>query len=89
MGQAREHAARISFLITISAIVGAATINPWYLGQTTITPNWFMLAIATIVEGLSAYFCIVILLNIVNKMGYLPFVIYRLGLGSLLLWMIY
>ena len=28
-----------------------------------------MLGIATIVAGLSAYFCIVILLNIVNKMG--------------------
>ena len=48
-----------------------------------------MLGIATIVAGLSAYFCIVILLNIVNKMGYPPFVIYRLGLDSLLLWMIY
>ena len=89
MGQPREHVARISFLIAIPAIGGAATIKLWDLQHTTITQDWFMLGIATIVAGLSAYFCIVILLNIVNKMGYLPFVIYRLGLGSLLLWMVY
>ena len=89
MGQPREHAARISFLIAIPAIAGAATIKLWDLQHTTITTDWFMLGIATIVAGLSAYFCIVILLNIVNKIGYLPFVLYRLGLGSLMLWMIY
>jgi len=89
MGQPREHAARISFLVAIPAIAGAATIKLWDLQDTTITPDWFMLGIATITAGLSAYFCIVILLNIVNKTGYLPFVIYRLGLGGLMLWMIY
>jgi undecaprenyl-diphosphatase len=89
LGQSREHAARISFLIAIPAIAGAAAIKFWDLLHTPITPDWFTLGIATVVAGLSAYFCIVILLNIVNKMGYLPFVIYRLGLGGLLLWMIY
>ena len=89
MGQPREHAARSSFLIAIPAIAGAATIKLWDLQHTTITTDWFMLGIATIVAGLSAYFCIVILLNLVNKIGYLPFVLYRLGLGSLMLWMIY
>jgi len=89
LGQSREHAARISFLIAIPAIAGAAAIKFWDLLHTPITPDWFTLSIATVVAGLSAYFCIVILLNIVNKMGYLPFVIYRLGMGGLLLWMIY
>ena len=89
LGQSREHAARISFLIAIPAISGAAVIKLWDLLHTSITPDWFVLGIATVVAGLSAYFCIVILLNIVNKIGYLPFVIYRIGLGSLLLWMIY
>ena len=89
MGQTREHAARISFLIAIPAIAGAATTKLWDLKHTTNTPDWFMLGLATTVAGLSAYFCIVILLNIVNKMGYLPFIIYRLGLGGLILWMIY
>lgn len=89
LGQSREHAARISFLIAIPAISGAAVIKLWDLLHTSITPDWFVLGIATVVAGLSAYFCIVLLLNIVNKIGYLPFVIYRIGLGSLLLWMIY
>jgi undecaprenyl-diphosphatase len=75
MSQSREHAARISFLIAIPAIAGAATIKLWHLQDTTITPDWFMLGIAPITAGLSAYFCIVILLDIVNKTGYLPFVI--------------
>ncbi|MGV0034435.1 MAG: undecaprenyl-diphosphate phosphatase [Candidatus Azotimanducaceae bacterium WSBS_2022_MAG_OTU7] len=89
LGQSREHAARISFLIAIPAIAGAATIKLWDLLHTPMTQDWLTLGIATVVAGLSAYFCIVILLNIVNRVGYLPFVIYRLGLGGLLIWMIY
>ena len=89
MGQSREHAARISFLIAIPAIAGAAAIKLWDLLRTPVTPDWSALVIATVVAGISAYFCIVILLNIVNKIGYFPFVIYRLALGGLMLWMIY
>ena len=89
VGQSREQAARISFLIAIPAIAGAATIKAWDLVHTPSSPDWFALGVATVIAGLSAYFCIAILLNIVNKIGYLPFVIYRLGLGGLLLWMIY
>ena len=85
MKQPREHAARISCLIAIPATAGAATIKLWNLQRQTITPDWFMLGIATFVAGLSAYFYIVILLKIVNKVGYLPFVIYKLGLGDDLL----
>jgi hypothetical protein len=44
-----------------------------------------MLGIAIFAAGLSTYFCIVILLKIVNKEGYLLFVIYKLGLGDGLL----
>ena len=75
IGQTREHAARISFLIAIPAIGGAATIKLWDLKHTTITPGWFMLGININVAGLASYFFIVALLSIVNKMGYLPFVI--------------
>lgn len=89
LGQSREQAARISFLIAIPAIAGAAAIKLWDLLHTSITPDWFVLGIATMVAGLSAYCCIVALLKIVNKIGYLPFVVYRIGLGGLLLWMIY
>lgn len=89
LGQSREQAARISFLIAIPAIAGAAMIKLWDLLHTPVTPDWFALGIATVVAGLSAYFCIVVLLNIINRIGYLPFVVYRLGLGGLLLWMIY
>ena len=89
MGRPREHAARISFLIAIPAIGGAAAIKLWDLQHITIVMDWSMLAIPTSAAGLSAYFCIVTLLKIVNKMSYLPFVLYRLGLRGLLLWMIH
>ena len=67
MGQPREGAARISFLITIPPIAGVATIKLSDLQHTKTAPDWLMLGMATIVAGLSAYFCIVILLNIVQK----------------------
>jgi undecaprenyl pyrophosphate phosphatase UppP len=67
MSKSWEHVARISFLIAISALAGAATIKLWDLQNTTITLDWFTLGIATITAALSAYFCIVTLLNVVKK----------------------
>ena len=88
LGHSREDAARISFLIAIPAIAGAAIIKMWDLWQSPVPVDWLPLIIGTVVAGLSAYLCILLLLSYINKMGYLPFVIYRLGLGGLLWFMI-
>ena len=44
------------------------------------------LGLGTVIAALSAFVCIHYFLAFINKMGMTPFVIYRLLLGALLLW---
>lgn len=88
VGHSREDAARISFLLSIPAIAGAAAIKCWDLVRAPLAVDWTLLAMAALVAGLSAYFCIRLLLSFISQLGYMPFVIYRIALGGLLAWMI-
>jgi undecaprenyl-diphosphatase len=88
LGHSREEATRISFLIAIPAIAGAATIKIWDLWQSPIPIDWVPIITGTVLAGISAYLCIMLLLNFINRIGFTPFVIYRIALGGLLWWMI-
>jgi len=76
LGLTREAAARYSFLLSIPIIVLSST-QP---------VEWNTLFIGTAIAALSAFVCIHFFLAFINKMGMTPFVIYRLLLGALLLW---
>ena len=43
--------------------------------------NWNELILGSVLSFLSAYLCIFLFLKIIEKMGMMPFVIYRLLLG--------
>ena len=47
--------------------------------------DWAMLALGTGLSTLSAYACIHLFLTLIDRIGFLPFVIYRLVLGGILL----
>ncbi len=90
IGFTRRSAARISFLISIPAISGAAGLKLWdiFTDDVFIKEMNFQaadLAAGFIVAGFSTYLCINLFLDYISKMSFLPFVIYRLILGSLLL----
>jgi undecaprenyl-diphosphatase len=85
LGHTRSDAARISFLIAIPTILGAATLKLWDLVSLPGAPDWIALTLGTVVSGIAAYTCISLLLNFIEKIGYLPFVIYRLVLGVVLI----
>lgn len=84
-GFTRKAAARISFLISIPAISGAAFIKTWDLLQQDVAVNWGHLLIGAATAGVCAYICIKLFLDYITQIGFLPFVIYRLILGSILL----
>ena len=88
LGLSRENAARFSFLMSIPAIVMASG----YLTLKFITGNevvdWIAMAIGALLSFISAYACIHYFLILVAKIGMMPFVIYRLVLGVILLWFI-
>jgi len=45
---------------------------------------WGGLALAALVAGVTAYTCIALFLRVLDRIGLMPFVWYRLALGSVL-----
>ncbi|MEM7363241.1 MAG: undecaprenyl-diphosphate phosphatase [Pseudomonadota bacterium] len=88
MGLGREAAARISFLLAIPTILGAGVLKTSELLTATQPVPWDLLALGTLVSAVSAFACIYLFLATISRIGFLPFVIYRLLLGSaLLMWL--
>lgn len=88
MGYGRAQAARISMLISIPTIAGAATLKLWDLVENADQIDWVAISLGTALAGVSAYTCIRLFLNLVERIGMLPFVVYRLLLGGFLMMMI-
>lgn len=87
MGLGREPAARISFLLAIPTILGAGALKTADLLTSTSPVPWHLLALGTLVSAVAAFACIHLFLAYISRIGFLPFVIYRLVLGVvLLLW---
>lgn len=84
-GYTREAASRISFLISIPAIAGAATLKLIDLITAEAAVDWLALGVGLAVSGISAYVCITLFLDVISRIGFLPFVVYRLLLGGILL----
>lgn len=83
-GLDRASASRFSFLLSIPVIAGAALLLILDLLQQTQV-NWGGLLYALVVAMLTAFACIHWFLGIITRIGFLPFVIYRLLLGLVLL----
>ena len=85
LGLKREAAARFSFLLSIPVIVLAGGLKALELLQSATPVDWFALALGVVLSGLAAYLCIHLFLKLLERIGMLPVVIYRLALGVLLL----
>lgn len=88
LGFTRPEAARFSFLLGIPAIAGAGVL---VLGEAlgngeTISVDAILTGALTFLTALAA---IAFLMAMVKRMSLLPFVIYRLILGVVLLWLVY
>ena len=86
LGLTREAAARYSFLLSIPIIVLSGLGVTKDLVESTMPVDWTTLTLGTAIAAASAFVCIHYFLAFINKMGMTPFVIYRLLLGALLLW---
>ncbi len=85
LGLERAAAARFSFLLSIPVIFLAGGIKAMDLLQAE-TADWYALALGIAVSGISAYGCIGWFLRFLERVGTLPFVLYRLVLGAVLLY---
>ncbi|HHX82220.1 MAG TPA: undecaprenyl-diphosphate phosphatase [Pseudomonadaceae bacterium] len=86
-GLDREAASRFSFLLSIPVIAGAALFLLVDLLQSTGV-NWGELAYALLLSMLTAWGCIHYFLKFIARVGFLPFVVYRVALGLALLYLL-
>ncbi|KXJ47862.1 MAG: undecaprenyl-diphosphate phosphatase [Cycloclasticus sp.] len=87
LGLTREAAARFSFLLSIPLIFLAGGLKSVELMGSTIEVEWFAIVAGVVISAISAFACIALFLKMLEKVGMLPFVIYRLVLGVLLLYL--
>ena len=85
LGFSRTQAAHFSFLLAIP-VIGAAALYEGMKISTLETPAiWPMLGIGFIISAITAFATIRIFLKLILYVGLMPFVIYRLVLGIILL----
>lgn len=81
MGLTRSAAARFSFLLSVPIILLSGGLKTIDLIRSSTPVDWSALLAGTVLSALSAYLCIHLFLKLLEKVGMLPFVVYRLFLG--------
>ena len=87
-GFRREDAAKFSILLSIPTIMGALVFiisKNSILNEDSYILDAFIPFLTTFIVS---YFCIKWFISFVKRVGYLPFIVYRVVLGVLLLWLI-
>ena len=85
LGLSRSGAARFSFLLSIPIIVLASALSMLDLAEGGVAVDWTAMGLGVVLSAVSAYLCIHFFLKLLERVGMLPFVIYRLILGVVLL----
>lgn len=85
LGYTRTESARFSFLLSIPVILGAALLKGRDLLTATQAVDWTLIATGFVVSAVTAWLAIVFFLRLLERVGMLPFVLYRLLLGGVLL----
>ena len=82
----RAAAARFSFLLAIPIIAASGLLRGIeLLHDGTESVEWLILLYAIFISAVVAYFCIHYFLQLIKRIGFLPFVIYRVSLGIALI----
>lgn len=85
LGLSRTAAARFSFLLSIPAIVLSGGLQTFKLATGDAPVDWTMLGLGALVSGVAALTCIHYFLILLEKVGFKPFIYYRLLLGIVLI----
>ncbi len=87
LGLSRQAAARFSFLLSIPVILLAGGLETKKLiaSSSSMPVDWAALFWGIVFSAISAWVCIRLFLNLIERIGMAPFVAYRVVLGGLLL----
>ena len=88
LGYRKSEAAKYSLMLSIPTILGALVFS--FLEYNTLEEDMNILTtfIAFLTTFTVSYLSISLFLGLVKKLGYMPFIVYRLILGIILLWLI-
>jgi undecaprenyl-diphosphatase len=89
LGLSRNAAARFSFLLAMPVIFASGVLQSVRMFTEVSPISWGELALGVVLSAFSAGLCIHYFLRLVDRIGMLPFVIYRVLLGVLILWLLY
>lgn len=87
LGLTRTAAARFSFLLSIPAILLPGGLKSYQLATSGEPVDWNLIALGALVSGIAALTCIHFFLILLQKIGFKPFIFYRLALGCVLIFM--
>lgn len=83
-GLDRQSAARFSFLLSVPVILAAGSFKILDLLGSEQSVDWMLLSVSMSVAAVTAYATIAVFLRLLDRVGFLPFVIYRCALGLVL-----
>ena len=78
VGLSRQMSIKFSFLLAIPVITLATLAKMFDLVNESVEVDWLMLTLGFIVSTITAYATVVFFIRLVDRIGFLPFVIYRI-----------
>ena len=84
LGTDRHSAARFSFLLSIPIIASAGALKARELAGAATAVDWWHIGLGVVLSGVTAYLCIALFLRLLDRVGLMPFVYYRVLLAVLL-----
>lgn len=85
LGFTPEAAARFSFLLSIPVIAAAGVRGSWAVAMQDSALAWHNFLIAAALAAVAGWVCIAAFLAVLRTMGLMPFIVYRMMLGLVLL----
>ena len=89
LGLTPDAAARFSFLLAIPIIGAAGSYGVLRVMMGDANIDWLQFFLAVAISAAAGWVCIAAFLALLKRVGLMPFVIYRLMLGLVLLWIVY
>jgi len=86
LGFDANSAARFSFLLSIPVIAAAGGFGVLRMLAQDAQIDWFQFGLAIVLSAVAGWLCIAAFLALLQRVGLIPFVIYRLALGVVLIW---
>ena len=88
LGFNRVASARFSFLMAVPAVALPGLLKGSELATSDAVVAWDLLAIGAGVSALMAFLCMKVFMRFIERVGMLPFVIYRVVLSILIVWLL-